>query len=472
MIGWGDDVIWIEKNQNLKNGQESHRSTVVFFPPCTSSVSQSFNIYSIKLVTPSTDRTLHSMTTKSADLSATSSLNQVHSSSSKNSRLNPQGLNDHEIEILNEFKLELHQEGHSIENTTLGSDDQTLIRFLKARKFNLDSAKKMIKQCLQWRHQFEGIGIDGLYKELDPFDFPHRDQVFKFWPIYYHRTDKLGRPINIQNLGDLDLNKLYSVIDKQTHFKVVVANCEALTREILPACNHLKQSRHPLSPSGNSHSASNSVKGSPPNNVNDNVTNAFCIIDLKGFTLSQFWQIKSVAQSCFRISQDYYPETMGYLAIINAPKSFATIFKAIQPWLSKDTISKINILGDDYQSTLLKYIDAENLPSFLGGKCQCDEDRPWSCAKNDEKFDQSPWLKERDWKNESWKKFKSPFDSNGLSKDMSTATVASQDKDNYQTDNDEITDGGLTQDGVLIINSAKKAKPANRSSPTSPLNHA
>jgi hypothetical protein len=50
----------------------------------------------------------------------------------------------------------------------------------------------MITQCLQWRHQFEGIGIDGLYEELDPFDFPNRDQVFKYWPIYFHGVNAIS----------------------------------------------------------------------------------------------------------------------------------------------------------------------------------------------------------------------------------------------------------------------------------------
>ncbi|KAA1080850.1 hypothetical protein PGT21_023735 [Puccinia graminis f. sp. tritici] len=218
------------------------------------------------------------------------------------------------------------------------------------------------------------------------------------------RKFDLGRPVNIQMFGSLDLSKLYSVIDKQSHFKVLVANCEALTREILPACSHRNQMINLQNSSQSDHDHhSQANSSSSHSSASPKITNAFCIVDLKGFTLTQFWQIKNIARTCFSISQDYYPETMGYLAIINAPKSFATIFKAVTPWLSKETISKINILGEDYKATLLEHIDDGNLPSFLGEKCQCDNQ--FSCSKNDANFDRSPWLKERNWKSQSWKKF-------------------------------------------------------------------
>ena len=29
------------------------------------------------------------------------------------------------------------------------------------------------------------------------------------------------------------------------------------------------------------------------------------------------------------------------------------------------------MLGNDYKDKVLEYIDAENLPTFLGGKCTC-----------------------------------------------------------------------------------------------------
>jgi len=46
-------------------------------------------------------------------------------------------------------------------------------RFLRARKFNLKDAKKMFMDCQEWRKTAEGIGIDELYRTLDPLDVSH-----------------------------------------------------------------------------------------------------------------------------------------------------------------------------------------------------------------------------------------------------------------------------------------------------------
>jgi hypothetical protein len=64
---------------------------------------------------------------------------------------------------------------------------------------------------------------------------------------------------------------------------------------------------------------------------------------------------------------------MGQLAIINAPATFTMIWSVVKPWLSKETVAKIDILGSDYQDVLLELVDAENLPTSLGGKCTCSD---------------------------------------------------------------------------------------------------
>lgn len=62
---------------------------------------------------------------------------------------------------------------------------------------------------------------------------------------------------------------------------------------------------------------------------------------------------------------------MGQLAIVNAPPSFTAIWSVIKRWLSKETAEKVDVLGKDYKDVLLNLIDAESLPSTLGGKCEC-----------------------------------------------------------------------------------------------------
>jgi hypothetical protein len=64
---------------------------------------------------------------------------------------------------------------------------------------------------------------------------------------------------------------------------------------------------------------------------------------------------------------------MSQLAIVNAPSSFTAIWAVMRPWLAKETVEKVSVLGSNYASTLLKLIDPESLPKSLGGECTCED---------------------------------------------------------------------------------------------------
>lgn len=253
-------------------------------------------------------------------------------------------LHPKEDEILQNFRSALVAEDLLHDGDSIGTDDETLLRFLRARKFDLGKSQQMFRDCQKWRKTVEGVGIDDLYRRIDPFDFPERDAIFECWPMWFHKTDKKGRPLNVHFFGGMDVRRLYKVCSPERHWESFVVNCELLPREVLPAC---------------SRAAGKHIGGT------------FVIVDLKGFSFSQFWQMRHLVQRAFQVSQDYYPETMGQLAIVNAPSSFTMIWSMIKPWISKETAAKVDILGSDYAKVLLELVDAENLPSTLGGKCTC-----------------------------------------------------------------------------------------------------
>lgn len=74
---------------------------------------------------------------------------------------------------------------------------------------------------------------------------------------------------------------------------------------------------------------------------------------------------------------------MGKFYIINAPWAFSAVWAVCKRWLDEVTVSKINILGSDYQTSLLQQIPAENLPKQFGGSCSCIE----GCSLSDA----GPW---------------------------------------------------------------------------------
>lgn len=42
--------------------------------------------------------------------------------------------------------------------------------------------------CEKWRSEYAGIGVEELVRT---FDYKERPEVFKYYPQYYHKTDKV-----------------------------------------------------------------------------------------------------------------------------------------------------------------------------------------------------------------------------------------------------------------------------------------
>lgn len=64
-----------------------------------------------------------------------------------------------------------------------------------------------------------------------------------------------------------------------------------------------------------------------------------------------------------------YPEILRKCFIINTGSFFHKAWSIIKTNFKKNTLKKVTLLGKDYQSHLKQYIDENNLPKILGGKC-------------------------------------------------------------------------------------------------------
>lgn len=112
------------------------------------------------------------------------------------------------------------------------------------------------------------------------------------------------------------------------------------------------------------------------------------IMDLKGVGITRAGQVYGYVKQASGLSQNYYPERLGHLYVINAPWGFSSIWSVIKGWLDPVTVKKIHILGGGYQKELLEQIPAENLPKQFGGTCECEG----GC----ELSDMGPW-REKEW---------------------------------------------------------------------------
>ncbi|UPR03541.1 CRAL-TRIO lipid binding domain-containing protein [Chloropicon primus] len=199
----------------------------------------------------------------------------------------------------------------------------------------------MYKNTVRWRREF---GTDQIHKT---FSFPEKKEVLKIFPQYYLRTDKFGRPIYINEVGKINVEALLRVTTVERMIQYHVYEWEKLIREIYPKC-----SAH----------------------VGHKIFQSFSIIDLKGLSYKQFNKTtRSFLKQITNIDQEYYPEHLGQMFIINAPKIFSMIWSVVKLWLDKRTLAKIKVYGSDYHEKLFNFVDPHDLPEHIGGHLDADE---------------------------------------------------------------------------------------------------
>ncbi len=70
--------------------------------------------------------------------------------------------------------------------------------------------------------------------------------------------------------------------------------------------------------------------------------------------------------------REIYPENNSKIFMINCGFMMNTLFKIISVFLSEKQKKRVIILNEKYLDELLKEIDLDQLPEFLGGTCQID----------------------------------------------------------------------------------------------------
>lgn len=273
-------------------------------------------------------------------------------------------------QILEAFTKELVENKIiSLENAPPYQTTQ-LLRFLRARSFDKKASMEMYLRTEEWRKK---IDMDRLYEE---FSFTERDQVARYgWRMYFHKTDRIGRPVFIQDLSGLDTEKVFSVTTADRIVQNFAVTLEHAVRERYLACT-----------------------ASTGRTVDDNLM----ILNVQGLGLSTFWSMKNKLQELLAILDNNFPELSGRVQIINAPMLFTTIWSCIKGWLPTQTAEKIDICDSDYMPKIRALVDMQNWPKHLGGACTCGGDGCVGDDDNDaletrpacETSDSGPWSKQ------------------------------------------------------------------------------
>lgn len=245
-------------------------------------------------------------------------------------------------------KLDMMQESklvqlrHSIEELRGSSVPgyATLLRFLRATEFSVEKAREMLTQSLHWRKKHQ---IDKL---LDEYEMP---QVVKdYFPGGWHHFDKDERPLYILRLGQMDVKGLLKSIGEDELLLLALHICEEGLHLMEEATTVWE---HP-------------------------VLQWTLLIDLEGLNMRHLWRpgIKALLR-IIEIVEANYPETMGRVLIIRAPRCFPILWTLISTFINENTRKKfIFYCGSDYQEQgsggLSEYINQEFIPEFLGGSSE------------------------------------------------------------------------------------------------------
>ncbi|KAL2019091.1 hypothetical protein VTK56DRAFT_10122 [Thermocarpiscus australiensis] len=209
--------------------------------------------------------------------------------------------------------------------------DVLVLRFLRARKWDVEKAMAMLVSALNWRHERrleadiirKGDSV-GLAEEQSADEKGFMAQ-YHSGKAYVRGSDKERRPVFIIKVRLHD-PKLQS---PESMEMFVLHNIETVRTMI----------RHPDE-------------------------KACLIFDLTGFGLKNmdFHVVKFLVH----VFEARYPEYLGVVLVHNAPFIFWGIWKLIKPWLDPVIASKIHFTSCN--ADLQRFIPQENLQECYGGK--------------------------------------------------------------------------------------------------------
>ncbi|GBM53857.1 SEC14-like protein 2 [Araneus ventricosus] len=211
-------------------------------------------------------------------------------------------------------------------------DNYLFYRFAKARDFNLAEAESMLRKHVCWRKEFQ---IDTILTDYKP-----PEVLVKYVPYCHLCFDKEGCTVLYVDCGRLDHRGLWNCAKKQDLLQYLSYSLEQEKDAVLKL--NKKFGKHIF----------------------------VAIFDFENLPYAAVTHMKSL-QYCLYFSKAYIdncPETLKCAFVINAPFYFLWGFAVLKQVLPATIVKKVQIYGTvGWREELLKLIDGDVLPAFMGG---------------------------------------------------------------------------------------------------------
>eukprot|EP01031_Cornospumella_fuschlensis_P027297 gene27297-32969_t len=250
------------------------------------------------------------------------------------------------MELVAQIRSALHEEINAAMN------DFDICRFLVARNLNVEKSLEMINKWYVWyTTPFTDFEISPEKRALRPMDLvdgitDEKEALFgELFPFSNIGEDKQGRPIYWEKSG--------FVARGWSKIRQAFTDDELILRHIGQQ-NHMTKRR--FAQAAEKH--------------NKHINKQVVVMDLKGLPMAPEWAALKNLHRVITLDQDFFPETLGLILVINAPYYFTVIWAVVKPWLDPMVLEKVNIVGSNYQDVLKTHIDEQYIPVEFGGSCE------------------------------------------------------------------------------------------------------